>query len=126
MTAPPRAGLTKRQLDCLRAIEAHIAQHSYAPTFQEIAMALNLKSKGRVRALVVALAERGRIIFQKSKVRSIAVVPDPGPLYALPPELQLRLRIHCAAFGDDPDAVVADAVALHLDELGDKHDADAA
>lgn len=89
-------------------------------------MALNLKSKGHVAVLVNALVERGRIMFQKNKSCSIALLPDDGPLYALPAGLQAKLRSYCSANGEDPHAVVADAVELHLDELGDRFDADAA
>jgi predicted DNA-binding protein len=35
----------------------------------------------------------------------------------LSPELEARLAAHCAAWGEPAADVVADAIALHLDEL---------
>lgn len=123
MTVPARVGLTRRQLDYLTFIKAYIAQHGIAPTYSEIAMAMNTRTKGRIHEVLTALMERGHIIFKARTTRSIVVVPDAGSLYGLPSELQRRLSDHCAANGEDPAAVVADAVALHLDELGERYNA---
>lgn len=42
---------------------------------------------------------------------------DGGGGVTLPPALAARLAAHCAETGDDPAAVIADAVLLHLDAV---------
>ncbi len=123
MTVPARVGLTQRQRDCLTAIKTHINVHGVSPSIKEIAIAMNSKSRGRVHSILVALQERGWISFLPRKVRSIVVVPDSGPLYSLPPDVQRALRIYCVTHGEDPASVVADAVALHLDEAEEQRGA---
>jgi SOS-response transcriptional repressor LexA len=115
---PARVGLTDRQLACFRAIEAHIADHRHAPSSRELAKAMGLSSPGRIHVLLVALQERGWITFLPGRARSIAILTEPNAAstYTLPPKVEAALQAHCRAMGDDPAAVVADAVALMLDE----------
>jgi hypothetical protein len=47
---------------------------------------------------------------------------DAFQVFLLPPELTKKLDAHCRATGEAPDDVVRDALALHLDELGDLFD----
>ena len=42
------AGLTKRQSDVLAFIEAHVRERGHSPSYQEIAEAVGLVSKGRI------------------------------------------------------------------------------
>jgi SOS-response transcriptional repressor LexA len=114
--SPSRLGLTGRQRDCFLIIENHIASFGHAPTTREIAKMMSLKSGGRVHHLLVALQERGWITFLPGRARSIAIVPQEVPAYRLPPEIDARLRAHCAATAEDPSDVLADAVALFFDE----------
>ncbi|MGH6875939.1 MAG: hypothetical protein ACREHV_01030 [Rhizomicrobium sp.] len=44
----------------------------------------------------------------------------PQRLFMLPDDLALRLAAHCAASGDDAEAVVLDLVELGLDEIEDE------
>ncbi len=115
--APFRVGLTARQRDCFDIIESHIATFKHPPSMQEIADMMNFKSKGRVVELLRALEERGWIRITRRRARAIAIIPDVvlGG-YLLPPAVDAKLRTHCAATGENPADVLADAVTLFFDE----------
>jgi SOS-response transcriptional repressor LexA len=114
---PARIGLTAAQRTCFNAIERHIALFGLSPTSRELAKVMGLKSHASVYNVLVALRERGWITFLPRKNRSITIVPDAASAgYVLPAELDAMLRTHCAATGENPADVVADAVALFFDE----------
>ena len=54
-----RAGLTKRQQDCLNAIWAYIDKYGVAPSYEEIATAISMKSKSSVSRVLHGLEDRG-------------------------------------------------------------------
>ena len=51
--------LTKKQLELLLFIDEHLKNHGTAPSFEEMKIAVNLKSKSGIHRLVTALEERG-------------------------------------------------------------------
>jgi SOS-response transcriptional repressor LexA len=53
--------LTRRQRDCLDAIEAHFEQFGRAPSVREIALRMRIRSVGNVNRLIAGLVERGFI-----------------------------------------------------------------
>lgn len=115
--APGKLGLTPRMLDCLNAIKAHIARYGAAPAYTDLMVALDVRSKGTINRLVYALQARGWIIFREGLNRTIAIVPDAVTRpYTLPAEVEAKLLRHCCATNEDPADVLADAVALFLDE----------
>jgi SOS-response transcriptional repressor LexA len=115
--APVRSGLTPRQLECFKIIEAHIATTGTAPTYLQIARALGLNSKSPVNRLVIALQARGWITYQPYINCSIAIVPETAVrTYTLPPSVEAKLLQHCCATNESPLDVLADAVALFFDE----------
>jgi SOS-response transcriptional repressor LexA len=117
MTAPAQFGVTPRMRDCLDAIREHIAANRCSPSFRELANRLNLKSKGRIHYLLTALQDRGRLTFQPTMQRSIALISIDGEgSYALPATVEAALRKYCDGHDEKPSDVVADAVTLFLDE----------
>lgn len=123
MSRPRSYGVTARQQDCLTFIRTYIATHGLSPSYQEIADAMGYTSKGPIKALIDGLVERGRITVMRYRERSIAivdngnaVVTDAGTIQ-LPASLHAALMAFCAEHDETPQAVVADAVALHLDGL---------
>lgn len=111
-------GLTPRQRAALNFITAFIEQHGYSPSIQEISDGLNLKGKSSAYVAVVELRKRGYITTVAHTRRSIALAStQPIGGYVLPPKVQAVLAGYCAASGERAEDVVADAVALHLDEL---------
>lgn len=66
--------LTPRQSNLLDAIVAHQAAHRCSPSFDQMAAALGLKSKGDVYRLLVGLEARGFIRRLRKRARAIEVV----------------------------------------------------
>ncbi|MDD1534591.1 MULTISPECIES: LexA family protein [unclassified Bradyrhizobium] len=117
--APIRIGLTKCQREMLEGIEAYIAQHNQPPSYREIANMFGFKSTGRVTEVLRALQERGWITFIPGRARSITVMEKVSPRtggYDLGLALDAKLRRFCADTNQRPEDVVADAVALLLDQ----------
>lgn len=117
--APIRIGLTKSQREILDGIERHIAQFHQPPSYREIAEMFGFKSTGRVTEVLRALQERGWITFLPGRARSITVLDKASPRtggYTLPLALDAALRRYCTDTGEKPEDVVADFVALGLDE----------
>jgi hypothetical protein len=123
MGTDTRMGLTREMHRCFRVIEAYIAEHDNAPSYEDLRKALGLSSKSGVVRLVESLAARGWIAYQQRIPRSIVIVTGAtttAPVYALPPNVEAALRAFCLERGEDPSAIVADAVALFLDAAPDK------
>ncbi|MFH0302663.1 hypothetical protein AAFX91_36965 [Bradyrhizobium sp. 31Argb] len=111
-----RLGLTPRMRDCFEAIRDHLLRHGAAPSYEDLRVALGVKSKSVVHRLVVSLRERNWIVFYDHLARSISII-EPPPGHQLSPKVEAALHAWCAKHGEtDPSAVVNDAVALFLDE----------
>jgi len=67
-------GLTQGQSKTLGFIAAYIAKNGIAPSYQEMAAGLNLKSKARIYDHVTSLKERGYIDYSPKRARSITVL----------------------------------------------------
>lgn len=70
--------LTKKQHDALTFIKGYIEEHKIAPSYDEIADALGLKSKSGVNRLTLSLKERGWIDFLPNASRSITIIESEG------------------------------------------------
>jgi SOS-response transcriptional repressor LexA len=119
MNAPIRLGISERMQECFTAIQTHILRHGSAPSYLQLKNALGLKSKSGVYRLVCELQERGWITFKARRPQSIAIVPHQPNAFGhiLPPAVEAALRAYCVKHNEgDPSAIVADAVALFLDE----------
>jgi SOS-response transcriptional repressor LexA len=67
-------GLTFRQKETLDFIASYISKHNLSPTYVDIMLGLNLKSKARVHGLVASLKERGYIDYSPRRGRSITIL----------------------------------------------------
>lgn len=88
-----------------------------SPTFAEMVVGLNLKSKSQVALRLDGLEERGHIRRLSSKPRAIEIIDCGTSPVGLPPNVDARLHSYCAKHGECRDDVIADAVELHLDEI---------
>lgn len=52
-------GLTPRLKECIDFIRTHLAAHGIAPTYGEIAVALDIRSRAQVSRMMDTLVERG-------------------------------------------------------------------
>ena len=73
--------LTPKQLEALKFLVKYINANWVAPTYDEIALHLGLKSKAGVHRLVLSLAERGWIKRTPGHARSITVLRDPKDVF---------------------------------------------
>lgn len=78
--------LTKKQLDLLEFIHKRVQRDGVPPSFDEMKVALDLRSKSGIHRLITALEERGFIRRLAHRARAIEVVRlpeslggDPGP-----------------------------------------------
>jgi len=72
--------LTPRQNDCWQFLAKYTANHGYAPSFDEMAEALNLSSKSNIHRLLEALEERGHIRRLRRRSRAIEILRLPKPM----------------------------------------------
>ena len=63
-------GLTKRQADCLAAIE-RLTKRGVAPTYREIQSELGLASTSGIARMIDALAERGLVRRMPHRARAL-------------------------------------------------------
>jgi len=71
------AMLTPRQNDCWVFLAKYTEEHGYAPSFEEMADALNVASKSNIHRLLDALEERGFIRRLRHRSRAIEVLRMP-------------------------------------------------
>ena len=72
------AGLTPRMSELLGFIEAHVAEHDYAPTQQAMADAIGLASRSGVNRMLGQLEERGYIRRMRSRHGAIEIMGQGG------------------------------------------------
>jgi len=63
--------MTRKEHELLEFLRAFIAEHGYAPSYDEMRTHLGLASKSGVNRLVVSLERQGRICREKDHPRSI-------------------------------------------------------
>jgi SOS-response transcriptional repressor LexA len=110
-------GLTAKQARVLGFIAERLDAGGPAPSLSEIARATGLKRRHQAHAIVCALKARGYVDWIPNTPRSLRLLPAIPDSPRLPEETGRALAAHCACTGDEPADVIADAVALHLDEL---------
>ena len=72
--------LTKKQFELLKFIDLHIKEHGVSPSFDEMKVALNLKSKSGIHRLITALEERGFIARLAHRARALEVLRLPDAM----------------------------------------------
>ena len=112
--------LTKKQLDLLSFIHKRVQRDGVPPSFDEMKLALDLRSKSGIHRLITALEERGFIRRLAHRARAIEVVKLPESLGGLPnPGFKPRV-----IDGDRPDspppaaALPVAAAAVELPVMG--------
>jgi repressor LexA len=69
--------LTVKQRDVLAYIGGRIQASGISPSYQEIADALKIRSKGNVSNIIKRLVERGQLRRMENKWRALEVVEQP-------------------------------------------------
>jgi len=65
--------LTKKQKELFEYLTQYISQNSISPSFEEMKVAVNLKSKSGIHRLITSLEERGFIKRLKHKARAMEI-----------------------------------------------------
>lgn len=72
--------LTKKQIQLLEFIQARMARDGVPPSFDEMKLALDLRSKSGIHRLVTALEERGFIRRLPHRARALEIIRLPDAL----------------------------------------------
>lgn len=67
--------MTPKQRELLDFIEQYIGHHRYAPTYEEMRLAMGISTKSGVARLLNALEEQGQIVRRASRARAIEIKP---------------------------------------------------
>ena len=68
--------LTKKQKELLTYIHSFQNKNGVTPSYEEMKMALNLRSKSGIHRLVIALEERGFVKRLAHKARALEIIKD--------------------------------------------------
>jgi DNA-binding transcriptional regulator YhcF (GntR family) len=107
--------LTKRMLEALQAITAHVAAHGVMPSRRSLAAALGC-NRNNANRLMGSLVERGEV-NSVSTGGALSGFGRDGVAVFVPSHIAAQLAAFCLANSEKIGAVVADAIALHLDQL---------
>jgi len=66
--------MTYRQKEALDFIKGFWGQNGFAPSYDQIAEAMGIKSKSGVHRVITCLVERGWVVREPHKARSVRVV----------------------------------------------------
>ena len=105
--------LTKKQLDLLEFIHKRVQRDGVPPSFDEMKVALDLRSKSGIHRLITALEERGFIRRLAHRARALEVVRLPESLGGEPSTGFTPKVIQ----GDRPDSRPARAERVTIDAV---------
>ena len=109
-------GLTPRMAECLRAITEHVALHGAMPSRRTLAALLGCNATNATR-LAHALIERGEL-SSMTPGGPLSGFGRDGVAVFVPAHVAAALAAFCVAHSEKLTAVVADAIVLHIDQLG--------
>lgn len=112
---PIGMGLTARQNEALQQIVAHVGRHGILPSRRMLAAELHCQPNNANR-LMASLVERGELNAMTPGGPLTGFGRD-GVAVFVPAHIAADLANYCAVHGEKVVAVVADAIALHLDHL---------
>lgn len=108
--------LTKKQLDLLEFIHTRLQRDGVPPSFDEMKVALDLRSKSGIHRLITALEERGFIRRLAHRARAIEIVKLPESLGG-EPTTGFTPRVIEGDKGDLSRPANAEPVTVHAIEL---------
>ena len=109
--------LTKKQLELLNFIHAHLEKTGISPSFEEMKEDLDLKSKSGIHRLVTALEERGYLRRLKNRARALEVLRLPGEEEGAKPKPSRGQNVIAPQFGAKPDQDADTAMPVDDDGL---------
>ncbi len=100
--------LTRKQHELLLFIHDHLTKHGVSPSFDEMKIALDLKSKSGIHRLITGLEERGFIRRLPHRARAVEVIRLPDDLGGTKAGSALGSNVIRGAFREAPRAVASD------------------
>ena len=97
--------LTKKQRDLLEFIHKRVQRDGVPPSFDEMKIALDLRSKSGIHRLITALEERGFIRRLAHRARALEVIKLPDNMGGFTPQV---------IDGDRPDSTPAAAMPVQI------------
>lgn len=105
--------LTQRQAELLGFIKSYSGEKGYAPSYDEMLIALGLKSKSGVKRLMTGLEERGAIKTLPRRSRAVQIMNGSGTSF----ETRMRRVIVESPYAGDIEKNVRYARAAIRDSL---------
>jgi SOS-response transcriptional repressor LexA len=106
---------TPRQLEAFEFICVQIETKGLAPSYEEIAAHLNIKSKGFVHELVNGLEQRGMIRRIPNHARCIEIVNEEAWKQVVRlPELRGAVQLYARKHGIKPDTAINELLRQSL------------
>lgn len=112
MSEGRNVGLTARARDLLAFLRAYIGEHGIGPSYDEMRVALDLKSKSAIHRLLTQLVERGAVRWMPNRTRAIYLTDSQA--FRLPSDLAARLTAEAARNGKAADAYLAEMIGSCL------------
>jgi repressor LexA len=106
--------LTRKQKELFDFILAYFDEVGYAPSFDEMKTAVNLRSKSGVARLINGLEERGKIRRLPYRARSIVPVTEDNLFLRLPTELKWQLDVLSSSSGISVHEIATRAIIREL------------
>lgn len=82
--------MTPRQKKLYDFIKSYAEKNGHSPSYEEMMIAMNLKSKSGIHRLTHSLRTLGKVQFADNRARSIEIVPDD---YVEPRRSDLRAEV---------------------------------
>lgn len=108
-------GLTELETRALTAISAGLSV-GQCPTRAELADLLGIGNKSNAQRLIESLINKGHLVRLRYRAKGLALASGGGtPELSAP--VAAALADFCTRRGEAPDAVIADAIMLHIDQV---------
>lgn len=104
--------LTRRELQLFDFIGAYIGEHGFSPSYDEMLVEMNLKSKSNIHRMVKQLVSRGAIGVLPNRARSIWILS--GYSIDIPRELHSEVQEIARFLDITPEALVAHCLREYL------------
>lgn len=109
--------LTKKQLELLEFIQKRMKSDGVPPSFDEMKIALSLRSKSGIHRLITALEERGFIRRMAHRARAIEIVRLPESLGGEPSVVGFVPRVIEGDRPSGPRPANSDPVTIHATQV---------
>lgn len=106
-------GLTPRQADLLAFLTERQHAGGAMPSYDEMAAAINLRSKSGVSRMIDEMVERGVVRRMPGRARAIEIVP---PKDVIDPATELALETYCHVTGVSRQTIIVAALREYFQQ----------